>query len=1134
MTRCVFFGLAYRPPFQARYVDAVAQNLPPDWQALIPVGGDPGGLLLDRIIELITRAERTIFDVSVANANVWVEIGVAISRRTPLRLLTETRPEELPDVLRGARLSVYGGDAGCRASVEAFLAEASPPPTVTVRAAGCDPRHAMVIGPSADVDAIAAGMRSSRYRTSIVAPSAIRDFQDAYDCVADAGAVVLVLPSDGDAWIADEAAGAWVSLGVALGLGRSVAIAAGGGSTVPSDCPALVCRGDGLDDLGARVVSAVSRPPLLAPPPGVGMPALGELQPRPFVPGLVESLLTTAPVAALEAEPGYAKTSSAVLTARESGWPTAWVTISPSPSTADVVESVTSALGEWVPAFGWRALSAARAAEAGLPAVVDADLQGALGRIAQLLAEDAHDAVTAGPVLLVIDNAHLLPDAGAVLGELVRRPPSWLRLLLLAWDIPHLLRQAPGMTTVRADTLAFGAGETASFLRSLLPQLSDAHVRLLHKATRGWPAALAMARAWLVLAPGIELDELRERLSGEHRDVYRLFADAFWERVPEEDRRLLLHAGILPQLGPDEAGEFLGDRLAARDLAERPYFLVEAAPGVFRFHSLFAGFLQRRAVEERGTEVVQRARAAAAHWYADRADTAFALNLAIEAEDWDLAEQVLTPIARALGNMGDARFLMDVLERIPDDVRRRSRPLHETWVRALHAVSDPRALDEARALVAAPGGTTSERAMAELLLIEQRADRGELTDAEVATLADELADSLGGEGLAIVVQARFKSFAARTTRDPNPDHWPAQYEEAMALAEMAEVADVEGVRIEALGHGAAVLDHLVHRATGIAAATLRVRASLGQPVPGVAERVEAARAILAMQAESRALFDRALSVPDDSSSSKIAKAVVRVQRMRTIAYSLAMGVFQNAGAVSDEHRALADAAIRDGMDAIALFDQLGLKRNTIIGITALAEVADAVDDKEQRDRWAAQAAEVAEAGDDSDLARKARRLIGRPTPTDNMRGADRATAEHRERFVAELLLLAGVTTSEEGAVRPVAEREFDDMVALDTLRVETCRHLFVLHPRDTPKLKGLDVALPLTRVTCRLRGCTSRDRSTKSQALLRQFIAAHCAACPLANPLGDEPKELSSDDDEGIYAPLIKHIGLTAEDRSTR
>lgn len=97
----IFLGLAYGAPHEARYCEIFVPRLPDARNALTPASKAPGGLPLDRITGLIARADRTAFDVSVANANVWFELGVAVASRRPLRLLTDADPDSRPDVRSG-------------------------------------------------------------------------------------------------------------------------------------------------------------------------------------------------------------------------------------------------------------------------------------------------------------------------------------------------------------------------------------------------------------------------------------------------------------------------------------------------------------------------------------------------------------------------------------------------------------------------------------------------------------------------------------------------------------------------------------------------------------------------------------------------------------------------------------------------------------------------------------------------------------------------------------------------------------------------------------------------------------------------------------------------------------------------
>jgi hypothetical protein len=235
-------------------------------QSRLPLRLAPGGLLLDRLVGLIFQADRSVFDVSIPNANVWFELGIAVARQRPLRVLADVKVSELADILRGAWLDTYEGDEGCATTVNRFLAEPTPEATITVQLHGADPDRTIVFGLGAEVSDLADHLEARGRNVSLLATPAIADFQSAFDAASDAAAVVLALPGGPDPWVDHSAAGAWITLGIARGLGRIVTVAAGRSSAVPSDCPALVARGDDVGTLAEAELATLERAAIHPPP----------------------------------------------------------------------------------------------------------------------------------------------------------------------------------------------------------------------------------------------------------------------------------------------------------------------------------------------------------------------------------------------------------------------------------------------------------------------------------------------------------------------------------------------------------------------------------------------------------------------------------------------------------------------------------------------------------------------------------------------------------------------------------------------------------------------------------------------------------------------------------------------------
>src|SRR5436305_7895862 len=95
----VFVGFWYRDPYLSRYGVAVREAVPGEgWVALMPLGAEPGGLMLDRIAAMIRGSRRAVYEVGVENGNIWFELGISLGLRQPTALASDRDPLELPDI----------------------------------------------------------------------------------------------------------------------------------------------------------------------------------------------------------------------------------------------------------------------------------------------------------------------------------------------------------------------------------------------------------------------------------------------------------------------------------------------------------------------------------------------------------------------------------------------------------------------------------------------------------------------------------------------------------------------------------------------------------------------------------------------------------------------------------------------------------------------------------------------------------------------------------------------------------------------------------------------------------------------------------------------------------------------------
>lgn len=368
----------------------------------------------------------------------------------------------------------------------------------------------------------------------------------------------------------------------------------------------------------------------------------------------------------------------------------------------------------------------------------------------------------APPAVLILDDYHVItePAIHALVAYLVNYLPDSLRLLIVTRHDPPLplpqLRARCQLAEFRLSQLRFAPEETAAFLneRHRLA-LSEAELLALQHHTEGWVAGLQLLA---MLLAEIEGPAARSRYIGRlgpfNRSIFELLASEVLDIQPPEIREFLLQTAILPELTPalcravtgDPAAPQLLEAVCRRNLFVRA-LTPDAQDGPFRYHDLFAGFLQLRLRSERPErwrELHRRAAQAAAS-----AEQRLAHLGA--AELWDEAAQLLEQMGQEdTERRFTRRAVVAGIEALPEPVR-----LAHPWL--LLFVGQYYAI---RGQVAA-----AERWLARAA--ERFAQTGDELGGVELLAAQAMYNTLEGEALI----AAFRQKVAAVPQLLRPDHW---------------------------------------------------------------------------------------------------------------------------------------------------------------------------------------------------------------------------------------------------------------------------------------------------------------------------------------------------------------------------
>ncbi len=331
------------------------------------------------------------------------------------------------------------------------------------------------------------------------------------------------------------------------------------------------------------------------------------------------------------------------------------------------------------------------------PPAIESVLTLLLNEVAALPPEDRKS-----PLVVVLDDYHLIRVHAihAGLAFLLEHMPPHLRLVIATRADPPLplarLRARGELTELRAADLRFTRDEAATFLnRTMRLNLSEEDVAVLATRTEGWIAGLQLAA--LSVQGRDDAPAFIRAFSGSHRYVLDYLAEEVFERQPEDVQAFLLRTCLLKRLtgplcdamlddGKPGRGQAMLERLEAANLFLVP---LDDERRWYRYHSLFAEFLQARLRRTRPALIPELHRRAAA-WHARQGLLAEAIGHALAAEDFEGAAELIERVAETTVFHREVATLLGWLDALPEALVR-ARPtlcLYHAWARVFAAQFD--------------------------------------------------------------------------------------------------------------------------------------------------------------------------------------------------------------------------------------------------------------------------------------------------------------------------------------------------------------------------------------------------------------------------------------------------------------
>jgi LuxR family transcriptional regulator, maltose regulon positive regulatory protein len=207
--------------------------------------------------------------------------------------------------------------------------------------------------------------------------------------------------------------------------------------------------------------------------------------------------------------------------------------------------------------------------------------------------------------------------------------------------------------------------------------ISEATLSQLYEKCDGWAAGLT-----LMLERVGRTGEIPEAVDAETREaVFNYFAGTLFDRVPIENRHVLLCTALLPRITPTLAEKLSGNPGARKlldDLHRRQLFTYRrhlANPGMgtskesgeptYEYHALFRAFLLNKVKEEYTPAALRRLSTAAAELLNADDQPEAALALYGEAENWEAQSALIVHQAPALLRQGRGQTLREWIGAMP-------------------------------------------------------------------------------------------------------------------------------------------------------------------------------------------------------------------------------------------------------------------------------------------------------------------------------------------------------------------------------------------------------------------------------------------------------------------------------------
>lgn len=241
------------------------------------------------------------------------------------------------------------------------------------------------------------------------------------------------------------------------------------------------------------------------------------------------------------------------------------------------------------------------------------------------------------PVVFIFDDFHHIRSRRILqfVEELLSIKATGLHLLLGSrvtpnMNIGHLIVSGTALQLETSD-LRFSRTQVQELLGEIM---NEEDLNAFYERSEGWPVAAQLASIWYRQRPQ---SNYRDIVAGSSEMLNRYLEEQVFSSLADETQEIILGICFLERFSAQQV-DYMLQRDNSLEILQ-PLFTdyalllpINEAQFSFRFHHLFASFLQKKALQTYGSHFIRDMRLRASAWYVIQDEVLEAVNQAIKAD----------------------------------------------------------------------------------------------------------------------------------------------------------------------------------------------------------------------------------------------------------------------------------------------------------------------------------------------------------------------------------------------------------------------------------------------------------------------------------------------------------------------